>query len=587
MDQMINSALVEEQKKNLKEKLSKLEELKAKGSTSIQNGLYDKAIIDFEQCLNYLNNLKTSFTELTDENLEYTKKKSTYLNNIAFCHMQTGHPERVVEYASRVIELSNIENEVLIKAFMRRGLAYEKLDKILLAKRDYEAIKSIHPANIQASEGLNRIHKILQNSDEKKRYEKDVANLEKEVEKAKTQTPAQIQPQKEAPSTKTTATPQTTNNNRSGKINLKELEEKKEEANNHFKKKTNEGYDSAQKGFLAITEQIEKHFQDNSLSKDDKDSLTKLYLQILSNRALALFNLNRFEDSIKDCDKAVSIDQNHAKCLFRRACCNTRIAEEAKTKYPELVGVNQGVDLEKKQIESYDKARKDLEYLYKLDNKNEEVYKKIQDLLRILVDLRLKHKRMGVDKTTEPKKVAKDENQKEEKKETPKATTETKKPDRQSGLPTGMTKELLDKVTNNVVKTVTDTLIQGADLPKTASQFEINCQSFKKAADKLYLYFKKIPIEHLSSLYKKSEIPAELVLSITKSLKTQGIQDDPKYCVELLKAISDFNKFHIIIGLTTKGERKEISTLLEDVRKVTQDNETIDKLKAKYMCANL
>jgi len=101
------------------------------------------------------------------------------------------------------------------------------------------------------------------------------------------------------------------------------------------------------------------------------------------------------------------------------------------------------------------------------------------------------------------------------------------------------------------------------------------------------LYFKKIPIEHLSSLYKKSEIPAELVLSITKSLKTQGIQDDPKYCVELLKAISDFNKFHIIIGLTTKGERKEISTLLEDVRKVTQDNETIDKLKAKYMCANL
>ena len=45
-------------------------------------------------------------------------------------------------------------------------MAYEKLDKLVLALNDYDAIKHLNPGNFQASQGLNRIHKLMSHDSE-------------------------------------------------------------------------------------------------------------------------------------------------------------------------------------------------------------------------------------------------------------------------------------------------------------------------------------------------------------------------------------------------------------------------------------
>jgi len=61
--------------------------------------------------------------------------------------MQMDLPNLVIEYTSRVIALAKIDKDILIKALLRRGLAYEKIDKLILGLKDYENVKHLHPEN--------------------------------------------------------------------------------------------------------------------------------------------------------------------------------------------------------------------------------------------------------------------------------------------------------------------------------------------------------------------------------------------------------------------------------------------------------
>ena len=50
---------------------------------------------------------------------------------------------------------------MLIKAFLRRGKAYEAVEKFLEAKEDMLSVKSMNANNKQASEILNRCNKAI------------------------------------------------------------------------------------------------------------------------------------------------------------------------------------------------------------------------------------------------------------------------------------------------------------------------------------------------------------------------------------------------------------------------------------------
>ena len=58
----------------------------------------------------------------------------------------------MVEYTNLVeTDFLLVENDIVVKALLRRGMAHEKLDKLVQAKKDYKKVKMIDPSNLNAS----------------------------------------------------------------------------------------------------------------------------------------------------------------------------------------------------------------------------------------------------------------------------------------------------------------------------------------------------------------------------------------------------------------------------------------------------
>lgn len=118
---MIGDLLVEEQKKKLEDKLSKVEDIKQKAVEDINGGRYEKAIDQLQSAVNILNNITTSSLSTGETKDEVNNRKAGLFNNIALCYMQLDEPKRVVEYTSRVIGLAGVKADICIKAYVRRG----------------------------------------------------------------------------------------------------------------------------------------------------------------------------------------------------------------------------------------------------------------------------------------------------------------------------------------------------------------------------------------------------------------------------------------------------------------------------------
>ena len=82
--------------------------------------------------------------------------EATVFNNLAACYKKELNSKKEVEYTSKVIErgLFISDASVLLKAYLRRGLAYEELEKFLQAREDMLSVKQIQADNKQASQCL-------------------------------------------------------------------------------------------------------------------------------------------------------------------------------------------------------------------------------------------------------------------------------------------------------------------------------------------------------------------------------------------------------------------------------------------------
>lgn len=103
------------------EKLKELDKLKAIASEDIKEGLFEKAIRDFEKSLNILNNFTLSATKLEGKMTEINSRKASCLNNIALCYMQQNMPDRVIEFVTKTLEIRGVEDTIKVKALIRRG----------------------------------------------------------------------------------------------------------------------------------------------------------------------------------------------------------------------------------------------------------------------------------------------------------------------------------------------------------------------------------------------------------------------------------------------------------------------------------
>lgn len=83
---------------------------------------------------------------------------------MAACYKKELNNKMEVEYTTKVIEQQGYltDKNVLLKAYLRRGLAYEEMEKYLQAKEDMLSVKQLQHDNKQASQCLNRVNKAIQ-----------------------------------------------------------------------------------------------------------------------------------------------------------------------------------------------------------------------------------------------------------------------------------------------------------------------------------------------------------------------------------------------------------------------------------------
>ncbi len=89
--------------------------------------------------------------------------EASIFNNIAFCCSKLQMIDDEVKYSSLVIERALFLNDtkVLVKAYLRRGLAYEKLKQYKSAVDDLARVKELQPENKQAYSAITRC--LIQN----------------------------------------------------------------------------------------------------------------------------------------------------------------------------------------------------------------------------------------------------------------------------------------------------------------------------------------------------------------------------------------------------------------------------------------
>lgn len=123
-----------------------MEQIKDRASAEYKKGMYDEAIVVYEQACR--------LAESHIPSLKYLKRdiiqsEATVFSNIAACYKQNGHNKKEVEYCSKVIERGPYLTELsmLAKAYLRRGLALEQLERYKDAKDDITRVKELQPSN--------------------------------------------------------------------------------------------------------------------------------------------------------------------------------------------------------------------------------------------------------------------------------------------------------------------------------------------------------------------------------------------------------------------------------------------------------
>jgi len=115
---------------------------KAEGNDHFKNGRYEEAAECYTRAL-----------ALTEDHME----RSILYSNRAACHSQHQNWHKMLEDADLAVK----ENPKNAKAMMRRGLAYEGLEKYQLAINDMKSVLELDPTARSASAAIARLSRFL------------------------------------------------------------------------------------------------------------------------------------------------------------------------------------------------------------------------------------------------------------------------------------------------------------------------------------------------------------------------------------------------------------------------------------------
>jgi tetratricopeptide (TPR) repeat protein len=140
--------------------MSKVDAKKEKAAELFKLGQYGEAVNFYKQATEMLESAIDDFPLFKQE---LNMVEATIFNNIAACCKKELNSKMEIEYTTKVIDKQEYltDKNVLLKAYLRRGLAYEQLEKYGQAKEDMLSVKQLQYDNKQASQCLNRCNKAI------------------------------------------------------------------------------------------------------------------------------------------------------------------------------------------------------------------------------------------------------------------------------------------------------------------------------------------------------------------------------------------------------------------------------------------
>jgi tetratricopeptide (TPR) repeat protein len=136
----------EKQKPKFLKVQEKVEQKKTEAAAKFKSGNYIEANKIYKSATAQLEDLIEDFPLFKKEISQF---EATIFNNMAFCYGKDQQHRQEVEYTSKVVDraLYLDDTNVLLKAYLRRGLAYEHLEKYKLACNDLKRVKELQPYN--------------------------------------------------------------------------------------------------------------------------------------------------------------------------------------------------------------------------------------------------------------------------------------------------------------------------------------------------------------------------------------------------------------------------------------------------------
>lgn len=106
----------------------KCDERKTEAASLFKLGQYGEAIKEYKRAVDILEVAREDFPLFVSE---IAGLEATIFNNIAACYKKELNSSAEIEYTSKVIERQShiSDSSILLKAYLRRGLAYEEIEK--------------------------------------------------------------------------------------------------------------------------------------------------------------------------------------------------------------------------------------------------------------------------------------------------------------------------------------------------------------------------------------------------------------------------------------------------------------------------
>lgn len=125
---------------------TKVDVKKDEAASLFKGGNYADAINAYKSCAEMLDNSLEDFPLFKRE---ISQLEANIYNNIAFCYGKDQQDKQQVVFCAKVIDRAlYIEDvNVIIKAYLRRGLAYENLEKYKQSANDLQRVRDLQPTN--------------------------------------------------------------------------------------------------------------------------------------------------------------------------------------------------------------------------------------------------------------------------------------------------------------------------------------------------------------------------------------------------------------------------------------------------------